>query len=549
MISCLCFSEDNPMQLEAYILSLRECSGDLIDLSVLFKAGREEYKEAYLKLENNFPEVKFFSEENFRRQVSKWLKSTKDTLVMFGTDDVVFKEKIDKDTIIEAFNNPDIYCFSLGLGLEIMYSAEEKKTIARPMFIQDSPFLLWNWRESGGSWKHAFNLKFGIYRKVFVEKIFELLDSNSVSHPEWKDIPSSLWNSRERLQGFGSILAKNINAFPLMASFRSSAGVAVTLNGVCTEDNGSIVSSPDKTSNRKKLLDMWNGGIVFDTREYYGKKYRSDSVGDILLCKKEKSEEKIDCSSYDVFKDMIIDFANNVPGFDKRLRENPRFPDYIKEFDEYFHMQGAEVELPVGFLPCLKDKTDTTHIDREYFYQDTWCFSRVAAASPSRIVDVGSTVLLVGIMSYLAPTESIDIRPLEVKLPGLSSRKGSITELPFEDKSVELLTSMCVIEHIGLGRYGDTLDPMGSVKAFSEISRVIKPGGRFIGSVPISREPFVSFNANRAFRKDDVLGFFPDFELKAEQFLYPDPGPGENVEKFHDFEYCTWCFELQRKQQ
>ena len=74
------------------------------------------------------------------------------------------------------------------------------------------------------------------------------------------------------------------------------------------------------------------------------------------------------------------------------------------------------------------------------------------------MVDVGSTALLVGIISQCIPTISIDVRPLPVSLPGLICKYGTITDLPFEDATVEFLSSMCVIEHVGLGRYGDTID-------------------------------------------------------------------------------------------
>ena len=89
-----------------------------------------------------------------------------------------------------------------------------------------------------------------------------------------------------------------------------------------------------------------------------------------------------------------------------------------------------------------------------YFYQDTWAFHQIARRRPARHVDVGSTALLVGCLAAMIPTLSVDIRPLAVAIPGLTSISGLITRLPFTEDSLESLSALCVVEHIGLGRYG-----------------------------------------------------------------------------------------------
>ena len=58
----------------------------------------------------------------------------------------------------------------------------------------------------------------------------------------------------------------------------------------------------------------------------------------------------------------------------------------------------------------------------------------------------------------------IDIRPLELKLDRYTGKKGSIVALPFGDGSVSSLSCLHVVEHVGLGRYGDPIDPDGSKK-------------------------------------------------------------------------------------
>jgi len=70
-----------------------------------------------------------------------------------------------------------------------------------------------------------------------------------------------------------------------------------------------------------------------------------------------------------------------------------------------------------------------------------------------------------------------------------------------------------VAEHIGLGRYGDPLDPLGTRKAAAELQRVLAPGGSLLFSGPVGRGR-TCFNAHRVHDVDAVVEeFFPELEL------------------------------------
>ncbi len=251
---------------------------------------------------------------------------------------------------------------------------------------------------------------------------------------------------------------------------------------------------------------------------------------------------------------MSDDLIANLNAFVRHLEMNkpailrhPNFIRYITDFETYIRLPGAESR--VNFWPCLDDKINETPLDKYYFYQDTWAAKKVFKIRPDSVVNVCSTALLAGIISQFVPTTSIDIRPLPVRLEGLSCKQGSITNLPFKNASVEFLTSMCVIEHIGLARYGDEPDPMGSIDAFMEVSRVMRPGGHFIFSVPLSHTPGLLFNAHRIFSKEQVLGLLgPTFRLEDELFLFPEPGDESQVARLKDFQYCVWCAHAIKKQ-
>jgi SAM-dependent methyltransferase len=217
----------------------------------------------------------------------------------------------------------------------------------------------------------------------------------------------------------------------------------------------------------------------------------------------------------------------------------PDFQLYIDQLSAYINMDGCEPVIRLW--PCLDDHNSVTPLDPYYFYQDTWAAKMIFQTRPAQVVDIGSTALLVGIVSQLIPTVSVDIRPLPVSLPGLTCKIGSITDLPFNDGSIEFVSSMCVIEHIGLGRYGDPLDSLGSIKAIKEMTRVIKKGGYLLFSVPISHTPRVDFNAHRVFSKAQLLGLLSEFEICEEIFLFPQPGKEEDVARLNMKQFAIWC--------
>lgn len=98
--------------------------------------------------------------------------------------------------------------------------------------------------------------------------------------------------------------------------------------------------------------------------------------------------------------------------------------------------------------------------------------------------------------------------------------KGSVLDLTFEDNSIESLSSLCIVEHIGLGRYGDIIDSFGSEKAINELKRVVKLGGTILLSVPVNSMSKIYFNAHHVFTKDYILKLFNGFILLDEKYQY-----------------------------
>lgn len=162
----------------------------------------------------------------------------------------------------------------------------------------------------------------------------------------------------------------------------------------------------------------------------------------------------------------------------------------------------------------LKDRHDSAGSAKgHYFLQDIWAARKVREYSPENHVDVGSRVD--GFVSHVVcfcPVTYVDIRKLETGVPGLTGITGSVCELPFPSKSVSSLSCLHVIEHIGLGRYGDPLDPDGWKKGLAELQRVLKPGGRLLVGTPCGRSRVV-FHAHRVFSPRMIVEEMPELKL------------------------------------
>jgi SAM-dependent methyltransferase len=158
-----------------------------------------------------------------------------------------------------------------------------------------------------------------------------------------------------------------------------------------------------------------------------------------------------------------------------------------------------------------------------YFLQDLWAAREVIARAPGLHVDVGSRID--GFVAHILPSVSVayvDVRALEMEVEGLLGVQGSIVELPFADRSVHSLSCLHVLEHIGLGRYGDPVDPNGHERAAAELARTVAPGGTLLVGTPVGRER-LCFDAHRVFDPDTVTAMFGDLEL-ASFWLIPDSG-------------------------
>jgi Caenorhabditis protein of unknown function, DUF268 len=188
-------------------------------------------------------------------------------------------------------------------------------------------------------------------------------------------------------------------------------------------------------------------------------------------------------------------FGIDVRCFLESLVASPRF---LRDWWRFRSLYKGRMTI----VPCLHDWfTHGDPTNSEYFLQDLLVAQRVFTARPRRHIDVGSRID--GFVAHVASfreVEMLDLRPIATSVPGLKFRQADvmqpISHAENDAECCDSLSCLHAIEHFGLGRYGDSIDPLGHERGLANMARLVEPGGLMYLSTPIGRER-VEFNANR----------------------------------------------------
>ncbi|MEZ5184748.1 MAG: DUF268 domain-containing protein [Candidatus Nanopelagicales bacterium] len=225
----------------------------------------------------------------------------------------------------------------------------------------------------------------------------------------------------------------------------------------------------------------------------------------------------------------------NVRASGMAARRIGAFWDDAKEFRK----RGGLID---EYWPRLHESSEAGLASGHYFWQDLLVARRVAQTNPTRHVDVGSRID--GFVAHLLafrPVEVVDIRESPGPIPGLTFiRSDGRTLDGIGDRTVISLSSLHALEHFGLGRYGDDIDPEGHHRGLRAAQRVLAVTGRLWVSFPVGK-PKVQFNAQRVLDPVEPIAVLDELTL-VDFTAIPGDGPPVTSADPADFRNDDmWC--------
>jgi hypothetical protein len=180
--------------------------------------------------------------------------------------------------------------------------------------------------------------------------------------------------------------------------------------------------------------------------------------------------------------------------------------------------------------PCLGDRYQEGGATKnEYFWQDLLVARRIFHAAPTKHVDVGSRID--GFVAHVASfreVEVFDIRQVTANIPGVVFRQADMMSAAYlrenvrgQDGYCDSLSCLHAIEHFGLGRYGDPVDPLGYRRGIANLASLLRPLGRLYLSTPIGRER-VEFNANWVFHPQTIVNLAAEGGMRLDELIVLD---------------------------
>jgi hypothetical protein len=212
MLSVICFSKDRPLQLEAYLDSLMYYSGIKPQFITVLTTASPGI--SYDRLFAQYPLINWVREQAFQADLLQAVRAA-ENFVLFGCDDVVFKEHFDVNDCIKPLEaDTDVFGFSLRLGTNLNFL---------PKLADRNGIYYWNWRDARGEyWSYPWEVSASVYRKQFVLNYLE--SRADISNPN-------------RFEAYlaGSIAAATEALPTQLACFPKSTCATITVNRVQDE--------------------------------------------------------------------------------------------------------------------------------------------------------------------------------------------------------------------------------------------------------------------------------------------------------------------------
>jgi hypothetical protein len=199
------------------------------------------------------------------------------------------------------------------------------------------------------------------------------------------------------------------------------------------------------------------------------------------------------------------------------------FPKYLYQLFRWRRM-GGRVD---GYEPILSDfyGTEAGNSSGGYFYQDIMVANHILNQKSNRHVTIGSNITgFVGHVATFMPITVCDIRPLGT----ISHHNIDFVQRDFGDPCADnsdlvsdSVSCLSCLHHVGIGRYGDPINPDAPFLVLDHLSQLVAPGGFLYLGTTVGPESRVIFNQSRVFTVQEILEHLPNFDLARFDYYNP----------------------------
>jgi hypothetical protein len=312
MITCLIFSKDRAMQLDAALRSFfLHCSdAKTARLIVIFKTSADLHARQYDILRTDYPTVEFVAEQNFRRDVfnafnpfqarsaahalykiltwinyvpaqhrslagriskrlinpwrvriaEKIFSFTQDHYAVFLVDDALFVQRFALNECADALTqHKTALGFSLRLGKNITYSYVKDRPEVQPSFAAIQPNVLnYLWSDATGAFGYPLEVSSSMYP---AQRLLPVLATLAFNNPN--QLESAMMRSRNRFRA----------DHPALLCFQRSVAFCNPINIVQHEYDNRAGNNPDEQADA--LAIRFERGERIDINAYNGFEPRS----------------------------------------------------------------------------------------------------------------------------------------------------------------------------------------------------------------------------------------------------------------------------------
>ncbi|MFS8130967.1 MAG: hypothetical protein ACMG57_03235 [Candidatus Dojkabacteria bacterium] len=248
-LEILIFSFDRALQIYSLVKSIREYVNKPVKIHVIYRSTTSEHQKSYEELISEFKDIDFVSQKDktdFKEKLISTLKKIKTQSMFFLVDDIVFKDYVKVEDLLE--HDSKRYIFSLRMGDHLKRNQPMNKEQSLPEFIESTDEkLTWIWEGKDYDWGYPLSVDGNVFS---TREMILLAENTDYSAPNT----------------FEGHIQKHLRFYSKRFGicYKSSRIVNLPINNVSTVTNN-IHGNIDQES----LLEKWNEGMMLDYKRFH----------------------------------------------------------------------------------------------------------------------------------------------------------------------------------------------------------------------------------------------------------------------------------------